>query len=288
MKNRGNKVSVFEYKDYRKFINDWYHHHKELNSSFSYRSFSKHAGFNSSNFFMLVMQGKRNLTESSIKNMMKGLRLNKQEQEFFRNLVFFNQAKTHEDKDFYYKKLLQSKKYRQIKPIERERYEYYSNWYHPVVRELVVSSDFDGTPEWIAQRITPSITPAQAAKSIDLLENLGFIESSGIGKWKQASTIVSTGPQISSVVVHNYHKELLDLSKEVMDRISMKDRDVSALTLGVKRERIAEIIEKIREFRKEILKMASTDAEPEEVAQLNIQFFPVTRCRKGGVGHEEQ
>lgn len=286
MKKQNDKINVFDYKDYREFIRAWYKKAKERSPSFSYRAFSKRAGFNSSNFFMLVMQGKRNLTEASLKKMMTGLKLNKQEQEFFRNLVFFNQAKTHDDKNFYYQKLLQSKKFRQIKPIEKKNYEYYSKWYHPVVRELVISKDFDGTPEWIAGRISPSITPVQAEKSIELLKSLGFIEKIGPQKWKQTSTIISTGPELKSIVVHNYHKTLLDLSKAVMDKLTMKDRDTSALTLGIKRERLSEIREKIREFRQDILKLASEDTEPEEVAQLNIQFFPVTKSKKGG-GHNE-
>jgi uncharacterized protein (TIGR02147 family) len=226
---------------------------------------------------MLVIQGKRNLTEESLKGFIIGLNLNKQEQEFFRNLVFFNQAKTHPDKNFYYHRLLQSKKFNQLKPIEKQHYEYYSTWYHPVVRELVASQEFDGTPEWIAKRLSPPITPAQASKSIELLEGLGFIKKIGDGRWRQSSTIVSTGPELTSVVVHNYHKTLLDLSKEVMDILSMKHRDVSALTLGVKRNHIPELRSKIREFRREILKMVTEDTEPEEVLQLNIQLYPVTK-----------
>ena len=62
-----------------------------------------------------------------------------------------------------------------------------------------------------------------------------------------------------------------------MDKISTRHRDVSTLTLGVKRERIAQLKDKIREFRQEILQMVSVDTEPEEVVQLNMQFFPVTK-----------
>ncbi len=281
MKNETKKVSVFRYKDYRQYLNDWYHNAKEESRTFSHRAFAKRAGFHSTNFFMLVMQGKRNLTEASLKKMMTGLKLNKQEQDFFRNLVFLNQANTHEDKNFYYQKLLQSQKFRKLKPVERQQYEYYSKWYHPVIRELVISKDFDGTSEWLAEKISPPITPAQAERSVELLKELGFIESDGNGGWKQTNSIISTGPELQSIVVHNYHKTLLDLSKEVMDKLTMKDRDTSAMTLGVKSEKLPEIRKKIREFRQEIIKIASEDVEPEEVAQLNIQFFPVTR-RKGG------
>lgn len=272
-----NKISVFQYADYRAFLSDWFLEAKKNNPLFSHRAFARMAGFHSSNFLMLVMQGKRNLTVGSLQQMQAGLQLNKQEQEFFRNLVLFNQAGTHSERNLYYKKLLQSRRYQRLQPIERKKYEYYSTWYHPVVRELIVSRACDGTPEWVAAHINPSITLDQSKKSIKLLESLGFIERVGPDRWKQTNTILSTGPEIQSVVIHNYHKALLDLSKHMMDRISMRYRDVSAVTVGVKKERIAEIRKKIIDFRREILQLVSEDEEPEEVAQLNIQFFPVTR-----------
>ena len=271
------KVNIFKYQDYREFLRDWYLEAKKSRHSYSFRLFSKKAGFKTSNFMMLVMKGQRNLTEESLQKFIIGLGLNKQEQEFFRNLVFYNQAESHEDKNFYYQRLLQSKKFRQVKPIEKKQYDYYSAWYHPVIRELVVSKDFDGTPEWLSRRLSPPITLSQAEKSVKLLEDLGFIKKTAPNRWEQTSTIVSTGPELKSVVVHNYHKALLDLSKDVMDTLSINDRDTSALTLGVKRGRLPEIREKIREFRQEILKMVASDTEPEEVAQLHMQFFPVTK-----------
>ncbi len=277
MGKQNSKVSVFEHKDYREFLKSWYEDAKERHSTFSYRVFSKKAGFNTSNFLMLVIKGQRNLTEQSLSKVIIGLNLNKQEQEFFRNLVFFNQAKTHNEKNNYYQRLLQSKKFNELKPIEKQHYDYYSTWYHPVIRELVCSAEFDGTPEWLSKRLFPSVTPTQCAKSIELLEGLGFIEKMDSKRWKQTSSIVSTGPELTSLVVHNYHKNILELSKAVMDKISTRHRDVSTLTLGVKRERIAQLKDKIREFRQEILQMVSVDTEPEEVVQLNMQFFPVTK-----------
>lgn len=281
MENRTTTVNLFEYRDYRKFLKDWYEGAQNRRPRYSFRALAQRAGFKSSNFLMLVMQGKRNLTEESSAKVGRALGLNKQEGEFFRNLVFFNQAETHEAKNIHFKRLIQSKKFSLLKPIEKKNYEYYSSWYHPVVRELVVSGDFDGTSDWIANKIFPPITPAQAAKSIELLEKIGLIEKTPDNKWKQPQTLLTTGPELISVVVHNYHKALLELTMGVMDRLSMRHRDVSAMTLGIKRERLPQLREKIREFRREILKMVADDTEPDDVVQLNIQFFPVTKIPEG-------
>ncbi len=222
------------------------------------------------------MDGERNLTEESLSQFIIGLKLNKQEQDFFRNLVFYNQAKTNEQKDLYYQKLLRSRKYNQLRPIERDQYEYYSTWYHPVVRELAVSQKFDGTFESISKLLSPEISPSQVEKSIELLEKLRMIERTKDGRWKQASTLISTGAEVSSVAIFNYHKILLDLSKEILDKTPASQRDISTMTLGIVKGRLPQLKKKIQEFRQEILKLVAMDTEPDEVVQLNIQLLPMT------------
>lgn len=271
-----NPVNVFEYTDYRTFLRDWYEAAKRGGGSLSYRSFAQRAGLKSINFYKFVMDGVRNLTADSAAKFALGLRLNKQETEFFKKLVLYTQAKTHEEKNRRYQDLLRSRKYSQLKPIEREQYEYYATWYHPVVRELVVSKDCDGTSEWIAGRLSPAITPAQAEKSVELLEKLGFVERTEDGRWRQASSIVSTGAELKSHIVHNYHKLVLDLTKRVIDETPVERRDVSTMTLGVVRGRVPELKRLIQNFRQEVLKAVASDTEPEEVVQLNIQMFPLT------------
>jgi uncharacterized protein (TIGR02147 family) len=276
MKRNSLKPNLFEYREYRSYLRDWYQMAKLSRGSISFRRLAKKGGFRSSNFLMLVLQGKRNLTEESLKKVASALDLNRQEQEFFRNLVFLNQAKTVEDKNYYYHLMMQSRKLKELQPIESRQFEYYSQWYHPVVRELVTAKGFNGTPEWISQKLYPSVSPAQVAHSIELLEGLGFIKREN-GTWSQANPIVSTGPELVSIVVHNYHKLLLDLTKQLMDELPMKRRDVSALTFGVSRSSLPEIREKVREFRQTLLRLAANHTEPEEVVQINIQLYPLTR-----------
>ncbi len=279
------KIIIFSYKDYRAFLKDWYEAGKASRAGFSFRTFSKRAGFSSPNFFKLVMDGDRNLTEESLEKFVIGLRLTKEEQDFFRNLVRYTQADSHEERDAAYQGMMRSRQFHQLRGIEKNQYDYYAAWYHPVVRELVVSRFFDGTPESIAERLAPEVTADQVRRSIELLEKLGFIEKTGEKegrkasrpKWRQSSALISTGAEVQSVAIFNYHKNLLDLSKSILDRVPSSRRDISTMTLGVKKGRLQEIKKRVQEFRREILKMVSEDTEPEEVVQLNIQLLPVTK-----------
>lgn len=284
MGDRLHTPSVFQYRDYRQYLKDWYEEKKKEHHGFSFRNFSRHAGFSSSNFLLLVMKARRNLTKQSLAKFNIGLGLNKQEAEFFENLVFFNQAKQHEQKDLYYHRLLQNKKIKQLMPIEKKHYDYYSEWYHPVIRELAASKNFDGTPEWLAKRIVPQITPLQVSKSLKLLEDLGLLERVDGNKYKQSHSILSTGPELKSLIVHNYHKSLLDITKQLMDRLPLKEKEVSTMTLGIKREHLEMIKEKIRALRRDILELVSLDTEPETVVQFNIQLLPLADDKNASEG----
>ncbi len=268
------KINLFAYLDYRGFLRDWYQARKKT-KSMSLRVFSKKAGFTSPNYFKMVMDGDRNLTEQSLHKFMNALDLNKQEQEFFKNLVSFNQAKTYEEKDRHYQALLRSRKFSQLKPIEKEQYELFSDWYHPVVRELVVAPDFDGSLERLCSRVFPSITVQQTKKSIDLLEKLGFISQEN-GRWRQATPLVTTGGESSSLQLLNYHLSVLDIAKQILKEIPQEQRDVSALTLGISEEHLPEIKNRIQSFRQELLQLVAQDV-PKKVVLFTMQLMPVTQ-----------
>lgn len=280
MSRKAQSINIFEYLDYRSFLRDWHRQRKSAHRSFSLRAFSKVAGFQSPNFFKLVMDGSRGLTEDSFVKFAKGLELNKQETEFFYNLVFFTQADGVEKKDYYYKKLLQSRKFNQLKPIEKDHYEFYATWYHPIIRELITARDFDGTPGWLVQRIYPRITTEQAEKSLELLENIGFIRKTDDGRWHQENPIISTGAESTSHTLLKYHQNLLSLNRHLLEHVPSDQRDVSALTLGIHKERIPQLKKKIQEFRQEILKLVCNDDQAEDVVVLSMQMMPMTRLER--------
>lgn len=268
-------IDLFAYQDYRKFLRDYYSYRKKR-ERWTFAKFSEAAGFPYANIYKLVMDGKRNLTEKTIGRFLAVIRMSRAEQEYFTNLVFFNQATTHSDRDLYYQRLLRSQKNLEVRDVTRDRYEYYATWYHSVVRELVTMRDFNGDPKWIASRIHPRVTLQEAAASMELLERLGFIKKTGEHTWTQSEPVISSGDEPTDVTILNYHKGMLDVAKTMLDEVVQEDRDVSSLTLGVMRKRIPELKETIRRFRKEVMALVSRDAGSTDVMLLNIQLMPVT------------
>ncbi len=271
------KIKVFEYDNYRTFLRDLYEYLKKNTPEFSFRYFSQTAGFRSPNFLQLVIEGKRNLSADSIEKFIRALKLNKKEADHFRILVHLNQAKTIDEKKFHADQLMRTRSFRHIHPLKQNQYDYYSQWYNIPIRELIAHPEFSEDPAWIAKNLNPPISPQQAKKALELLLELDLIKRDESGRLVQTDTFVSTGDEVTSTSVANYHHEMIKKGSEAIDRFPAKERDISSVTMAVSEQGFKEIKSIVQRFRKEILAVANQEQNPEEVCQVNIQLFPLTR-----------
>ena len=277
-----NRPSIYNYLDYRVFLKNMFCYKKETTPSFSYRNFSRLAGFASPNFLKLVIDGQRNLTNTSIAKISKGFKLKKPEREFFENLVFMNQAADHSEQNHYYRKLISLRGQGNIKQLETAQYEYFSKWYFPVIRELVIFGDRMQTPEQIAEKLTPPVKVKNVEIALKRLQHLELIRKDETDRWEQSDTLLSTGPEVKSLLIANFHREMMRLAEKSITAYAAKERDVTALTLSISKNRMDELKQKIAAFRKEILSEFTNDNNPDQVIQINIQAFPLTKSNNKG------
>ncbi len=271
-------VNIFEYIDYRKFLLDKFQEKKRTERNFSHRKFALYAGLSSSNFLNLVTKNKRNLSIDGIQKFAKGFRLSEDETEYFRHMVLMNQSKTHEEKDCHYKSMLKCKGFAKTHIISNKEYEYYSEWYHPVIRELITFHNGKVDAPWIAKKIEPKITLTQAKQSLNLLQELGMIKKEK-ERWIQTDPIVDTGPEAFSVLVCNYHKNMISMGKESIDRFSHHHRNVGSVTIKMSQDNFAKINKAVIDFRKQLLGLECAEGEEEYVMQINIQAFPLSEVK---------
>lgn len=266
---------VFAYLDYREFLKARFTHLKKTRG-LTHRAFGTRAGFTSPNFLKLVMDGKRNLTEKSIPKVAAALELDRRESEFFAALVRFNQAKAIEAKEAVYEQLKLLRRDLPLQRLEHSQFDYFNHWYAVAIRELVGLKDFQEDPEWISKKLRGEVSPAQARRSLRLLERLGLIRRDPNGKLRQDQPPLSSGDEVSSLAAYRFHQNMMEKAKEALRETPAPQRDISSVTLAVTREGSDKIKHKIRQFRKEILAMAEDAGRGEAVYQMNIQFFNLT------------
>jgi uncharacterized protein (TIGR02147 family) len=271
------RPDIFTYLDYRHYMSDLFASLKAEDHSFSFRAFAKHAGSTSPNFFQLIRDRKLNIGPANIVALSAALGLSKKEEEYFETIAAFDHAKTHEEKDRHFHRMLVSREYRSIKQLEKEQYVYFSHWYIPVVRELVTCPDFSGEPAWIAERIVPQISESKVRKGISLLESLGLIGKEG-GRWIQTvNSAISTPSEVISLAIIKYHQDVIALARESLERFDMNERDIRSVTIGVSNEGFGEIKKRMEAFWKELIAFGDTQKTVEQVLQVNMQVFPLTK-----------
>lgn len=269
-------MQVFEYMDYREYLRNQFDERKSMHAFYSYRLFSQKAGFKSPNFLKLVIDGDRNLTKESVYKVVKAFSLNKREAEYFENLVFLNQSKTLDEKNVYLSRVIRYRSKTDSRMLEESEFEYYSKWYNPVIRELVTAVDFKGNYKKLSMAVIPSISVVEAEKAVELLLKLNFIYKNVDGSYKITAISLTTGSQVRSVAVANYHKEMMRLASESIERIPSSERDISSVTVNLSEENFKIAIEKIQMLRREIMDLAESENNPQRISQLNLQLFPLS------------
>jgi uncharacterized protein (TIGR02147 family) len=267
---------IFTYTNYRSALKDFFEEQKAAHG-YTYRDFSMAAGMNSSSWLMHLIRGTKNLSFETADRVAKVLSLGSHEREYFHLLVDFTQARESDEKDRYYRQMLELKKRLKLVHISEKYYDYYTKWYHPVVRSLASKVDFNEDYSLLAKRLVPPISAAEAKRSVKLLVKLGLIEKTPAGAWIQKSSAITTGDEVTSLNVVNYHKQVSRLAEGAFDHTPRELRDISALTLGVSAKDALIIKEKIQSFRKEIIEIAKASENADRVYQLNVHYFPVSR-----------
>jgi uncharacterized protein (TIGR02147 family) len=273
-------VNVFEYQNYREYLRAYYNEQKATKLSFSYRSFSKKANINTSSFLFHVIQGKKNLTKNTIVKISNAIGHQKEESEYFENLVFFNQAESITEKTYYYSRLIEVRRPLAIENVDKDRYEYYSTWYHSVIREVVTFFDFQNDFQALGKFLIPPVTEREARDSIHLLERLGFIELDKDGLYHQTSNLIATKPGFpDSFIIQKFQLEMLSVAMKAYDEISLQERISTATTFSISEKTFELLKLRTREFQREIMEIAKIDNDQNRAYQISVNLFPVSKSK---------
>jgi uncharacterized protein (TIGR02147 family) len=267
--------NIFNYIDYREFLEEFYHEQKSQNKAFSYQYFANKAGFKSKSFIKLVIDGKKNLTSDSIEKLNNVLKLNEKSFSYFKDLISFNQAKAVQERNYYFEKITQYNKRSSARTVLLQQYEIYSKWYYNTVRELVVTIDFKDDFELLGKMLKPAISARKAREAVKLLERLKFIEKKA-DRYIQCDPLITSGDEVRSLAISNFHIQNLVLAMSSIDTVASSDRDISCLVLGLSDEGFNLVKDEIKKFRKKLLDIASGEKKVNRVYHINFQAIPVS------------
>lgn len=268
-------MNIFNYYNYRKYLKDFYDHHKKTNPGFSHRQFARKAGYSSSGLYLDLVNERKNLTAQLIPKFSAALELSPAEIKYFELMTAFTHAQNAKDKQTIFESMLPLLP-QDTQKLSRDQKEYFSQWYFVAVREALTILNIDTNFADLARFLTPRISVPQAKQAIALLKRLGLISKLN-GFWKPCAPTIASGPEVNAIYVRNFQKQMIDLSKQALDNFTKEQRNISGTTMSVSATGLERIIRKIDEFRREVVEIARSDEGESIVAQLNVQFFPLSQ-----------
>jgi uncharacterized protein (TIGR02147 family) len=279
--NRGAKIlSVYGYTCYRTYLSDFYAFRKDSSFGYSYRAFSKSAGFSSPNILKLVIDGARNISPEATQKFIKALNIKNQMADYFETLVRMNQSQSDVDKEYYLTILRKLTPQSKRRELNIESLKYLSDWLFPVIREMVNLNEFRDDPYWISRRLCDKATPQEINAAIQFLKKEGFLVKGSDGTWNATDNMVISSDEIKNLAIRKFHRQMLAQANTALDNTEISEREFGALTFVLPEEAIEELKYKLKQFRTDLhtwSMQVAEDAGGELVVQMNFQMFPHTK-----------
>lgn len=269
--------SIFDFRDYREFLTIRFKELKSENKGFTYRYIGSQIGIKSAGQITSILNGKANLSKRTLPLMADLLNLKGRARKYFLLLVAYNQSTDMVERRHLLKKLAGFSNSKAIS-LNKNQYLFYQKWYYAAIRDLLAIEPFRGDYKTLAQSLTPAITPGEARKGISLLEELELIHRDEHGVFRTTSDILNVEiPDETSVVLSGYADEMIQQARHALNNRPREERTIVWAGFSVSKECYAAIQDEIRAFRNHILDIVEKDSNPEQVFQLNIQSFPLSK-----------
>jgi uncharacterized protein (TIGR02147 family) len=229
----------------------------------------------------LVIAGRRRLTRHTTTKIMEALALTRYSRRYFSVLVKYNNARSVAAREQLLTQLVELKARKLPAPEERQKIEYFAEWYYPVLREMVGIDGFREDEGWIASQLYSHLMPKEIRRALDLLLELGLV-----ARDPQKRTLQQTGGQVrpnrivSELAGIRYHERMLDVAKDAIYRVPPEQRDLNALTLCVSAKAAERLMDAVQDFCRRAMALEGEHADDPHklVYQLNLQLFPFTRA----------
>lgn len=269
---------IVEYSDFRMYMRDFYEERKRC-SAFSWREFSKLAGFSSPSYMKVVCDGKSKLSRIGVERTGAAMGLSGFEMDYFRAMVKFGQAETEETKKTAYNEMLAIAKTYKVRTLEGDLFQYYDSWRNPVLRELAPIMP-GATPGEMAKMCYPEVSALEVRDSLEFLTKAGLLKKVD-GNFVQSETSVKGTTDATRLALRGMHREMSKLATPALE-LPREVRNFSGVTMGLSRDSYCKIESVLDECRRQIIAIAAEETNIEQVYRVNLQLFPLTKNVKEG------
>lgn len=243
------------------YLKNLYLERSRVNERYSVRAFAKSIGLAPSTLSELL-NGKRKLSKALRDRIGKALEMDGEQVKAFKVKVHGNSLAA-DQKDPNYETLALDSFY------------LVSQWYHYGILQLLKTKAFKNCPMWIADRL--GISEEEADTALSRLKRIGIVED------KDGELVDVTNGQTSHLKenytngqLRDFQVRALHIAIDKLQRVPIKYRDNTSMTLALNKEAIPFAKKEIAKFRRKLTMQLEEFGEPDEVYQLAFALSPLT------------
>ncbi|MAE73867.1 MAG: hypothetical protein CL675_07205 [Bdellovibrionaceae bacterium] len=227
------------------------------NPNYSLRAYARYLEIEASSLSQ-ILSGKRPLTDTMCHRL--GKRLNLSESEV-QDLITGTSTATANS----------------YKTIEKDLFEVISDWFHFAILELTHLPHFKPSEDWISQ--TLGISQLESKAAIQRLFRLQMLVEKD-GRWvDNLGDAGNEGNRVPSEAYARYQRQILMKSLEAMDNTPYEERVQTSSTFTMSNSDILKLKRVMLKCVHQIKKAAQETKAHDEVYQLSLSLFPVSKTK---------
>ena len=269
---------ITEYQNYRMYMRDFYEERKR-SSLFSWREFSKLAGFTSPNFMQLVCEGKSRLSKTGVEKVADAMGLAGADRDYFFAMERFGDARSDSMKLQAFNEMQKIAKENRLRVVDAEAFKYFESWVNPVLRELAPIMP-GAKPLELARRCIPVVSAAEVRHSLDFMCHAEFLKKIGEDTYVQTEKVVTGSSEAIPLALRSMNRQMSKFATEAIDEVPPEKRHITGVTFGISEETYQWLVQKLETLRQQVVAMAAKEKEYDKVYRLNLQLFPLTKGRE--------
>ena len=269
---------ITEYQDYREYMRDFYEERKR-SSLFSWREFSKLAGFASPNFMQLVCEGKSRLSKTGVEKVADAMGLAGADRDYFFAMERFGDARSDSMKLQAFNEMQKIAKENRLRVVDAEAFKYFESWVNPVLRELAPIMP-GAKPLELARQCISVVSAAEVRHSLDFMCHAEFLKKIGEDTYVQTEKVVTGSSEAIPLALRSMNRQMSKFATEAIDEVPPEKRHITGVTFGISEETYQWLVQKLETLRQQVVAMAAKEKEYDKVYRLNLQLFPLTKGRE--------
>jgi uncharacterized protein (TIGR02147 family) len=271
--------SVFHFTDYRAYLRDWYEAKKAATPGWSYGTWTRKLGLRSASGLHMVVNGRRNPGSKMVRALVKQLRLDPSEAQYFGDLVRLQQC----GEDVRLSVLLMEDLSRQCERAGHQlldplQFAAISGWYFFALRELVRLPGFREDAEWIASRFAFRVLPGEIHSALRILIKLGLLTRDARGQLQLTSEHLNTRSDIADEGQKRFHESALEHARQSLRTVPPEEREITGTSFALSRNGMSKAKDLIRKFQNDLCDLVESP-DTDRVYQLEIALYPLWRNR---------